>query len=215
MNHTACRSWWRGAAVCFVTLAAFVFVLTWSRGARAQECGLCPSPLGPALPPFTEGTKQNARQFLANVRERFPDHVQATFQTPIATGRTAIVVAEPPPHATAEAIQQRLGASHVEVVQRRVGHDGWTKDLIAIVDHQDRTALGDSLVRLDAYLYGTSYRSADSPSESRRIWKVSGLDVSVAPNELKRWVLGDDVRFTSVDGAVSISSDDLRRKKAR
>jgi hypothetical protein len=196
-------------------LGGVLFTLGWSRPAEAGACGGASAAPPRVTAPLTDADKQGARKASEHLHRSFLVPVQGTAREQLPSGRTALVIVEPPPHATLDAIQRRLGASFVETVTRRVGFDGWSRDVVAIVDSQDRAVLDASLVKLDAYLYGTSYRARLLSTADNTGQKVEGLDLSISPSELERWVLGVDARFESVDGAVSLGGSDYANKRVQ
>ncbi|MGB8295357.1 MAG: hypothetical protein WCG85_08005 [Polyangia bacterium] len=148
-----------------------------------------------------------------DLRRQFPFHIQGSFVAESRQGDTMVVVAEPPPHAVLDTIQQRLGALTAEVNTTRLGYDGWVKDVVAVIGRTDRAALDDAIARLDGYLYGTSYRARAmdrSPVAQGNAAHVR-LDLAVSPAELREWVLGDKAVFHAVDGSVDAVGPDLAR----
>src|SRR4051812_38724251 len=66
-------------------------------------------------------------------RAAHPLHTQViALSGPDAAKARTLIVAEPPPHVTAEAVE-KLGAGFVlgvEVATHKLGYDGWVKDLV-------------------------------------------------------------------------------------
>jgi hypothetical protein len=154
--------------------------------------------------------------FWKRFRKRHPLHVQGSVAGALPAGGLVVVVAEPPPRATREEIARRLGASVIGVFKTTIGCDGWVQDVVAVLGPRDPLALDESLTRLDAYLFGTSYRSQQLDLEpDRRARDLPPLDVSVSPAELRDWTFGSGAAFLSADGALEVKGADLAGASAR
>src|SRR4051812_45509107 len=111
----------------------------------AQACGPLAGSFAPA--PASPHSMEQASSFWGEGRREFPLHVQGTFARPPPSGDTALVTAEPPPHATAEGIARRLGALHVETHTTKRGFDGWAKDVVAMMGRRDPAEIREAEAR--------------------------------------------------------------------
>ena len=185
---------------------------------RHPALAACKSPYPPSKasrPVASQNALNEASEFWARVRKAYPLHVQGTFMQVAPSGETALVVAEPPPHATLEDIKTRLAATGAEVRTHKIGADGWVKDVIAVLGRRNRESAEESLARLDGYLYGTSYRARALDAGRSSQQRQSRLDVQVSPAELRAWVLGDGAAFHALDGTLTVIADQLRQKTVR
>jgi hypothetical protein len=158
----------------------------------------------------------DAVDFWKRFRKRHSLHVQGSVAGALPSGGAVVVVAEPPPHATEEEIAERLDARGTAIFQSTVGCDGWVRDVVAVLGPRDPIALDEMLTRLDAYLFGTSYRSQQLDLEPDRGPAGSApVDVSVSPAELRAWTLGDDAIFRSADGVLEVTGRQLAGAAAR
>ena len=177
-------------------LGAAAFLLAFSSGASAQQC-----------------TQDEAWR---RVRLAYPIHVQTIAMCRDAsTGKSIIVVTEPPPHIVrmhAEPIMRALFSTPlISVEQRRKvsGFDGWTQDLIIVADAhsaENQQRLREDLGLLASLVFGSSYKAeiesiSDLPAASA--W-AAPRSFDVSKDELFEWLLGPKAeKLISLDGGAA------------
>lgn len=108
-----------------------------------------PAPVLPSANPLAFWTK---------FRESYPLHAQGVaLSNPEPDGSRIVIVAEPPPDIALSDLQATSAVfAEAKVLSHRLGHDGWTKDVAAVVPAEvNATDLTENLERT---LFGTSYR---------------------------------------------------------
>ena len=126
----------------------------------------------------------------AAFRKQIPFHAQViALGAPDADGRRTVVIAEPPPWARLDAFTEafRDRVVDAEVMQHRMGFDGWIKDIAGVAQVRDAAAL-QALVRdLSRFLYGTSYKAyaVDIGASTRA---TGAYDLTVSSLALRQWL---------------------------
>lgn len=158
-----------------------------------------------AVPPPAEATPAPVGGvpvdiFWNSFRQAYPLHAQGVaISDPGPNGDRTLVVAEPPPGVTVEAIGGVDPAIHdIDTRTHKLGLDGWTKDVVAHVS--SGVDVDDLNVRLHRALFGTSYHAyllPISPPPALREMK----ERQVGPPDLYNWVADTKSRVVDlVDG---------------
>jgi hypothetical protein len=123
-------------------------------------------------------------------RRQFPYHAQViAFSRPADDGTRTVVIGEPPPSVTFDAIASKYQGRirSPKVFEHRLGFDGWVRDVAGAVTAADDAALQTLVEDLSRDLFGTSYKAysveiGDAP-------EVSGkFDLSVSSLALREWL---------------------------
>jgi hypothetical protein len=130
--------------------------------------------------------------------ERFradhPYHIQVVaISLPNDDGHRLLVISEPPPHVTADALQaidpQVFG--QLAVGTNPIGDDGWTKDILIDLPKLDDDTLRSELDSLHRYLFHTSYKANVVPLEAQSKSPSYNLDIRVSAADLHRWLIDE------------------------
>ncbi len=146
-------------------------------------------------------------------RKSHPYHSQVLALSEPATADQSrtLIVSEPPPSLQLGELLIPVAdvlLNHT-VLQHRVGHDGWTRDVVlAVKGPEDKIA--SAISGLNQLLFSTSYKSfvLPLPVSAQRI-NVSGLDLSVTAAEIKNWTIDQAETFLPLEGGPPISLTDL------
>ena len=131
--------------------------------------------------------------------ERFradhPYHIQVVaLSKPNAEGHRFLVISEPPPHVTADAVRAIDPEifSQLTVATNPIGEDGYVQDILIDLPRLDDEALRGELDLLHRYLFGTSYKANVVPIEAKRPTNSSyNLDIQVSAADLHRWLIDE------------------------
>ncbi len=144
-----------------------------------------PVPMGGAVPEWN------------TFRQLYPYHVQGVAFGPLRANKTrALVVAEPPPGVTLEAIRALdpvLGG--VSIRKQLIGHDGWVLDVAGLLPAMSTEDLNLLTSRLNVLLFGTSYKSfayeipGGTPRGNAVRLGQQGLDLKISAADLQRWLV--------------------------
>ena len=159
------------------------------------------------------------------VRASHPIHSQTLAQChDTVSGKTVIVLTEPPPHITrsnAERIIRSLFASSVSSVERRrhqLGFDGWVEDLVIVVDTKSdagRALLADDYALLAKLAFGSAYKAEIENIDELMappLWQAPPA-FEISKEELFTWLLGQNAQtLIPVDGGAAAS---LRERVSR
>jgi hypothetical protein len=123
-------------------------------------------------------------------RRQFPYHAQViAFSRPAADGTRTVVISEPPPSVTFDAIASRYQGRirSPKVFEHRLGFDGWVRDVAGGVPAADDAALRTLVEDLSRDLFGTSYKAysveiGEPPAHSGK------FDLSVSSLALREWL---------------------------
>ena len=157
----------------------------------------------------------SAHQFDAVWREfrtRFPYHIQTIAVSPPAPdGSRAIIVSEPPPHATLERIAAATEAEDSAVMEQPIGVDGFVRDVLCVVPAMSEEQLDLIVMELHNYLFGTTYRAdyLSWPLPEREPRRAGRYDLAVAHAELEQWLVHDKPLFYPVFGGQAVPLDVL------
>jgi hypothetical protein len=161
----------------------------------------------------------NADSAWKRVRIAYPIHSQtlARCDNP-STGRTVIVLTEPPPHIDREKSEAIIKAlftypESIEAVQRRrysLGFDGWVEDLVIIVDVRKPTVLSgldDNLALLATLAFGSTYKVEVENIE--KLTSIRGLGpppLEISQEELFTWLIGPNAqKLTLINGGAGLT----------
>ena len=140
-------------------------------------------------------------------RKLHPYHLQVVcLSRPAADGSRTLIVSEPPPHATHEGIVACLGAppTAIGVEQRRVGYDGWVRDLVATLQPMSDRQVAELIDELHDYLFGTTYKAEALELPLTPLpGGVNKLDLDVSALELQAWSLDPKEAFRPVEGGTA------------
>ncbi len=148
-------------------------------------------------------------------RQTFPFHSQGVGLSDAATdGSRTLIVSEPPPHVTLGNILTTVGGELLlnhQVKKHPIGYDGWVKDVAMGVKGSDEE-LQSMLSRLHQRLFFTSYKSytLKLPTSVRAM--QFGLNLTVTPEEMKRWVVDEREQFFPVEGGKAESLISLAKE---
>lgn len=146
------------------------------------------------------------RQF----RAAFPNHLQVTaLSARDSRNERVMLISEPPPWFgagdIASSLRDYFGSSlrSSYVKEHAVGVDGWVRDVLIRFESRpgDEDTIRSRLDRINRDLFGTTYKTS-----ALRLPVVMPVDMLAPPNltpratELKDWLLGDQVRLTSLTG---------------
>jgi hypothetical protein len=152
--------------------------------AEAKAGGAAPS----SIPPVADEW--------ARFRETYPFHVQGVALSPPATsGARTLIVAEPPPTVSLDDLREVSPIfEQAEIREHRVGHDGWTKDVVATLPAgADDTELLTALHRL---MFGTTYKAELLPvtiTSAPPAW----TEVTPSPVAIAGWFAGNEQQAVS------------------
>jgi hypothetical protein len=157
-------------------------------------------------------------------RSKFPDHIQGVALSKARPdGSRILVIAEPPPHVTLANLKPVSPEDFDDpiVLQHRIGHDGWTKDIVIKLPPRDDAYVSEVCVQLNRLLFGTTYKAyvmdiPDAPvaPENRTELGKYRLDLQVTADELQRWLITNQEPFYPVEGGSSATVPDLLRTGA-
>ncbi|MCA1472773.1 hypothetical protein I6F09_33520 [Bradyrhizobium sp. IC3195] len=161
------------------------------------------------------------------VRKTFPIHDQGLARCENQrTGRTVVVLTEPPPHIPADRANEIIRAlftvssDKIELIQKRrnpLGFDGWAEDLVILVDTRDaatKEQLYHSLAMLAALAFGSTYKAEVRNID--RMFPTSGMappPLEVSKEELSSWFFGPNAQ--KLLGVTGASSATLQERAAR
>jgi hypothetical protein len=125
-------------------------------------------------------------------RAAFPFHMQVlALSAPHDDGASTLIISEPPPHATYEALIATDPAhlSDSLVCQHAIGYDGWVKDVVVRLPAMTNTEWTNLLGRLSKYLYSTDYKAyaLSLPIDLKQLYIKQPLDVRVPTVSLEQW----------------------------
>jgi hypothetical protein len=140
-------------------------------------------------------------------RDAHPLHTQViALSPPDATKTRTLIVAEPPPHVTFEAVE-KLGTGFVisvNVATHKLGYDGWVRDLVIRLP-DDPAKLDTFLAKLQRLVFHTGYKASvlDLPHEPSARGQHK-LEFKVSAADLSRWVLDGKEEFAPVEGGPAL-----------
>jgi hypothetical protein len=145
------------------------------------------------------------------VRADHPFHLQAiALSPPFRSGCRAMIIAEPPPKVTMQALRdlapELLAGS--ESRKHVIGYDGWTQDVVVTLPPVSDRDLAELVAQLHSLLFDTTYRMATlDTSQSIPAYNPAAtpLDVAIGPGELRRWLLQQSSVFTPLLGGTPVS----------
>jgi hypothetical protein len=144
-----------------------------------------------------------SEDLLRKFRQTFPFHSQVVaLSDAAADGSRTLIVSEPPPHVTTGDILMTIGDGLLlnhQVKKHPIGYDGWVKDVAIAVKGNDE-ALQVMLSRLHQRLFFTSYKSYTLKLPAIVRATQFDLDLTVTPEEIKRWVVDEREQFFPVEG---------------
>ncbi|HXQ72376.1 MAG TPA: hypothetical protein VN844_17905, partial [Pyrinomonadaceae bacterium] len=156
-----------------------------------------------ALLAKNEQAKTPSGDLWQNFRQAFAFHSQViAVSEPESDNSRTLIISEPPPHVTLANILLTIGGDFVlrhEIRKHAIGYDGWVKDVIVAVKGND-SELQSILSRLHQRLFFTSYKSYTLKLPLKISPSTADLNLSVTPDEIKRWVVDDGERFIPVEG---------------
>jgi hypothetical protein len=163
----------------FVSLVCSLLTPGCHRSKETQE----PFTFVPATSTLTE--------FHGDLREHQPYYHQGVFVTENGPNTALVVVTEPPPDVSFDAMNIALGAIRGESFVHPIGADGWARDVGFVVEHEGDADLADRLARLGLVMHGTVYgfapRSAAEPSPSEELSIDLGVPTLAALVESERF----------------------------
>lgn len=128
-------------------------------------------------------------------RETFPYHIQtlAVYDQTAIDNSALILLSEPPPHIDTAVVKSGLSSylTSVEIRQHRVGYDGWTKDLLLVVEGVHKHELLQLLTDLYEYAFFTTYKAdfLDLPLPATLETKIAeNVDLQILPADLRNWL---------------------------
>ena len=144
------------------------------------------APLLTAAAPALADTRSDWAAF----RRQFPYHAQViALGRPAPDGRRTIVISEPPPSTTLEAVisAYRGRIRDATTARQRIGFDGWVMDIVGVVPPGDDATVQALVEDLSRDLFGTSYKAyavdiSDPPVASGE------YDLSVSSLALREWL---------------------------
>jgi len=167
------------------------------------------------LPPSTQYPEWIA------FRSKFPDHIQGVALSKARPdGSRILVIAEPPPHVTLANLKPVSPEDFDDpiVLKHRIGHDGWTKDIVTKLPPRGEAYVSELCAQLNRLLFGTTYKAyvMDIPEaplapENRSELGKYRLDLQVTADELHRWLITNEEPFYPVEGGSSATVPALLR----
>jgi hypothetical protein len=147
---------------------------------------------------------EGSKSLWEGFRNQHPNHIQlVALSKPQADGTRVLIVSEPPPHATVEGIEacSPRPFTTLTVEQRKIGHDGWVRDVVATMPSLSESQVAEVVDQLHDYLFGTTYKAEALELPLKPLPAgVGGLDLNVSALELKAWALDEQERFRPVEG---------------
>jgi hypothetical protein len=142
-------------------------------------------------------------------RKSYPYHSQvlALSQPAPADQSRTLIISEPPPSLQLGELLVPVAdilLNHT-VLQHKVGHDGWTRDVVlAVKGPEDKIA--SAISDLNQLLFATSYKSfvLPLPVPAQRT-DVSNLDLRVTAAEIKNWTVDQGETFLPLEGGSPLS----------
>jgi hypothetical protein len=161
-----------------------------------------------SLATFVAAEDSKAREAWMSVRANCKLHLQALA---VSEDLETVIVCEPPPHATMDAMSAILGAQRAGEVHTTIGHDGWVSDVVFELSAIDRSILQERLASLALFLYGTTFGVdyIQLPTTVPMVTHVESVDVSVSPDDLYRWLIEERILLKSSLNGLATTAPDL------
>jgi hypothetical protein len=147
-------------------------------------------------------------------REIYPYHIQGVaLSGPRADGSRTVIIAEPPPHVTLDALKSKVDAAvfagaHVE--SQNIGAGGWARDVVASLPKKTDSELHSFIDKLHIYLFETAYKAYPLPF-TRSNPDKSPLDLAVSASDLNKWLYQANEKFQPLFGGKSAAISELLR----
>lgn len=156
-----------------------------------------------------------ADQAVVTFRETYPNHFQTVaLSAPFGEGCRVLIVSEPPPHATPEALQHELSyAPALRWHRQPIGFDGWVSDASTILPPEDAKILDGRLSSLNRFLYGIDYKRVTTPIGVTPPG-ISRVNLHIQPAELTHWLDPQAMLTPVVKGADTTVSAVLAGKSS-
>ncbi len=132
-----------------------------------------------------------------NYRQRFQGHFQMIGLQSFDDGSHLLIISEPPPHVSLEALNDSLSLFNhqLEVKTDTVGEDGWVKDVVVAVADAPLTEIRHLIRGLSTLFYGSDYH-ADiflplPAAPNRDYFLADNLNYQVTLPEIRKWFFDD------------------------
>lgn len=164
-----------------------------------------------------EPAKTRSDELWQNFRQTFAFHSQVIAASePESDNSRTLIISEPPPHVTLANILLTIGGDFVlrhQVKKQAIGYDGWVKDVVVAVKGND-SELQSILSRLHQQLFFTSYKSYTLKLPLKISPRPADMNLTVTPDEIKRWVVDDGERFIPVEGGTEETLSSLAAEES-
>lgn len=165
----------------------------------------------------------NGLEFWGAFRSRFPFPLQDVVVSPISEqGDAVVILSEPPPNVwreQARIVEAAFGGAvlRVDVMTKRVGFDGWAKDLVVTLKGATEPSVRYGVASLSQAMYGTDYgasfrgldlKSWDRYAEPARQKGPPNLQINAAT--LQEWLFSSPQAFIEAADAGGQPSAELK-----
>lgn len=169
----------------------------------------------PSAGPTSDVSASSERAWRKFRRGR-PLHAQGIATGPLDGTKIVVIVAEPPPHITFEAMQSLLRADAAAVMKTPIGFDGWVADAVFELPVLGPSELSKRLSELAVLLYGTQNGAYAVPvALTEHIPTTRGLDVCVGAEDLRRWLFDETARLKPDSGGQASTAASLVNSPSR